>query len=238
MKKQICLLTVLFQLLYVVGFAAVVMMGGAGSSGSGGGGGSTFLSDSFTEASSTPLENHTPETGGTWGGDATYLVVESNGTLQVEDNNARYVAFNSAAPAGNTYSVSVTGTCGGGTASTDEFGAIGRWDNSSGIDGYQCKLKGNGYLVLRAYESGTLVDLNGASGKDITSWFSASAEYTTKLIMAGDSYGDISCEVYEGATLKDSDTAVSHTVETRTGKAGVHIYQGNASITSIEAVDQ
>ena len=237
MRKRICLLTVLFQLFYVVGFAAVVMMGGSGSSGSGGGGGSTFLSDSFTEASQTPLESHSPETGGTWGGDSTSLTVENDGLLRAEDNAARYAAFNSATPAANTYYVAVTGSC-GDVNSTDEFGAVGRWDTSSGIDGYQCKLKGNGYLVLRAYESGTLVDLNGASGKDITSWFTASSTYTVVLSVAGNAYGDIQCGVYEGETLKDSVVASSHTVETRVGKAGIHIYQGNASITSIQAEDQ
>jgi hypothetical protein len=186
---------------------------GQGATAAGGACSGRIYYDTFTEASTTALESHTPDCGSGWsGGDTTGVSVYSDGTAYNESAFQFNEAPNSSTPTDADYWVEVNGK----TVQADSnarIGVVGRYQNST--DYYRCAVFGTGTLQLWVFNSGGNSQID--TSKTI-SGFSASTFYTARLTMAGTT---ITC-TGGGQTATGTDSTYS-----TKGNAGVYIaYEG------------
>jgi hypothetical protein len=212
---------------------------GGGATG-GGSGSTTFLSDSFTEASQTALESHTPETGSSWNtGDAADWNVETGGyaspDVTVEDTNT--FVWNTATPPSANYVAGLTGKVYyNGTGR--EIALLARWSDagSATYSGYRLVLNGGGAVALQVLNSGTPTTL---ISDDIDNYetYNYLDTYGLEIVFSGSAYTDITINIYD-----DTDTLIftttnstDHTVITGAGAVGMSSDDTTGRIYSIEA---
>jgi len=136
--------------------------------------------DTFTEASDTPLENHISDSGGGWSGETTAQFDVLGATNELTVTGGSYYAPGDETPASADYWASTNGKT-GSTATGERIGVCVRKNST---DGYVAWLQGSDAWKLYKIVSGswTLLDSGNKSG------FSASTYYDIKLQMNGTSW--------------------------------------------------
>jgi hypothetical protein len=211
---------------------------GGGATG-GGAGSTTFLSDSFTEASQTALESHTPETGDSWNtGDAADWNVETGGYASPDETvSTGSFVWNTAAPGSANYTAKLTGSP-YDTNSGREVALLARWSDagSAVYSGYRLLLSGTGVVLLQVYNAGSATTLI-TDDVDNYETFVETDTYGLEIVFAGSAYGDITINVYDdGDTLIFSTTnSQDHTVVTAAGAVGMQGDYTTMRVYSIEA---
>jgi len=125
----------------------------------------TFKQDTFTEASNTPLENHTSDIGGDWQGSETTSIDVLSATYDAAaDGDSFRTSIGDEDPLSADYFVEVEGTL-GDADQTNGFGAIIRAQDGAGFNRsidpwYYFFLNGEGrwYLSRNISGSGTTLD--------------------------------------------------------------------------------
>lgn len=183
------------------------------------------LTDTFTEASDTELENHTPEAGA-WDNLDRAMRVFATGDYVAQEAAGQNAHGANVSPSTADYYAEIVAQT-NGTASSDRVEVMLRYDGgvSGAQTGYGARLQGDtGAISLYEWSAGSSTLLGSAY--TIPS-FSATTDYTIRLTANGPT---ISVDV--GGVEQISETDSTHTTA---GNPGIYI-RGNGRITSMSAV--
>lgn len=120
-----------------------------------------YVSDTFTEASDTALESHTPNVGGTWNVWVGGITVESGGNCR-DNGSSNWNRANMGSIGATVYDISANITCPGTLGQYIAPGIGGRHTTTSAADGYEFiynrdtetfQLKENGTVVSSSAEA-------------------------------------------------------------------------------------
>lgn len=141
----------------------------------------TFIQDSFTEASDTALASHTPEVGGSWAAHpssaATATVVASEDRVQGSSTSVTAVYLNSTAPASRNYEVQIVARI--ATAASARCGVVARY-SSAADTGYRVYYSGTQWELAR-YNAGVSTVLGAYNGSE-----ALNTDYAVRLVLYED----------------------------------------------------
>lgn len=179
--------------------------------------------DTFTEASDTPLESHTSDSGGGWGGvdTANFDVIAADDEVQ-SDNTGNKLASGNENPSTADYWCEVNGKT-VATANADRFGSVVRC--ATGANGYTFAVFGNGIWHLNKVVSGTFTSL----GTNTIGGFGAATYYNAKTEAQG--------STIKGYLDSSEVVSVTDTDITAAGNVGLYERQLSARITSLTSED-
>lgn len=197
----------------VCGEAWQVVGGAAATSGA------PFLSDTFTDVAATLIPAHTPEIGGAWTTNNSFVKILTGGAVGLDPNSLSLsFAINSASPPSADYSVTGEGIL--NSINTDRnLGVCGRMaSTNSGYCAYVIAGTAGTPLTLRIAKvvSGTKTDLDTVS---LTRNHFSSLLYKLRITMDGSS-------ITASELIDNVSVTVADSTYTASGSAGMH-FRGN-----------
>ena len=181
--------------------------------------GGPFLSDTFTDVATTLITDHTPEIGGVWTTNNSYVKILTDDAVGLDPNSLTLsFAINSASPPSADYSVTGEGEV--RSTNTDRvLGICGRMTSTN--SGYCAELRsgaGGSPLTLRVVKvvSGVKTDL---STIPLTRNHLINLYYKLRITMAGSSITASELTDNVSVTVDDSTYTAS-------GSAGMHFRGG------------
>lgn len=185
------------------------------------------VEDTFTEATDTTLDNHTSDSGHSWGsgsdGAANYDVLSATGTIE-STSGSPDCATCQASPSSADYTTEVTGQV-VSSSNGRYFGIIARWDGGSvgGGTGYVLRLNEDADFQLYEVTTGTFSLLEQVS----ISGFSVSTTYKLTLDISGST---LTASVDDTEEISQTDSTTSSA-----GNPGVITRRTEPSMTLFEA---